>query len=100
MIYVNLILSAVLLLCALALVTSQHKTRNLIVTIDNEQVQQRVLEDEYNKLRMEIATFTKESHVERVAKSKLGMHLNSQKSPDFIQLVPPLPRHQADEKKD
>ena len=42
----NLILLAVLVVCALALVTSQHKARKLFVEFEQEQERTRALEEQ------------------------------------------------------
>jgi len=47
---VNLILLAVLIACALSLVTSRHDARRLFVELEREQLRTRQLETEYGQL--------------------------------------------------
>ena len=82
----NLILLAVLVVCALALVTSQHKARKLFVEFEQEQERTRALEVEFGQLQLEQSTWAMHGRIEKIASDRLRM-----RSPDSkrIQLVPP-----------
>ena len=69
----NLLLLLVLVVCALGLVTSQHKSRKLFTELDREQERGRALEVEYGQLQLESSTWGLHSRVERIAGSALGM---------------------------
>ncbi len=69
----NLLLLAVLVACALGLVTSQHKARKLFSDLEREQVRSRDLDVEYGRLQLEASTWGLHARVEKVASGALGM---------------------------
>jgi len=82
----NLLLLAVLVACALGLVTSQHKTRKLHSALEREQERARELDIEHGQLQLEAGTWGLHQRVQRIAASVLGM-----RAPDArrVRLVPP-----------
>ena len=84
----NLLLLAVLVACALGLVTSQHKARKLFSELERSQQRARELDIEHGRLQLEAATWSLHPRVERIAVSVLGMRL-----PDPRRVRPvPAPR--------
>ncbi len=69
----NLLLLLVLVVCALGLVTSQHKSRKLFSELERAQERGRALEVEYGQLQLESSTWGLHSRVERIAAGTLGM---------------------------
>jgi cell division protein FtsL len=69
----NLLLLAVLVACALGLVTSQHKARKLYSELEREQERARELDIEQGQLQLEAGTWGLHQRVERIAASVLGM---------------------------
>ena len=69
----NLLLLLVLVVCALGLVTSQHKSRKLFSELEREQQRGRALAVEYGRLQLESSTWGLHSRVERIATGTLGM---------------------------
>ena len=69
----NLLLLAVLVACALGLVTSQHKARRLFSDLEREQNRARELEAEYGRLQLEASTWGLHARVERIATGTLGL---------------------------
>ena len=69
----NLLLLAVLVACALGLVTSQHRARKLFSELEREQSRARELEIEYGRLQLEASTWGLHARVEKVAAGTLGM---------------------------
>ena len=69
----NLLLLLVLVVCALGLVTSQHKARKLFTDLEREQARARELEVEYGRLQLEASTWGLHARVEKVAAGTLGM---------------------------
>ena len=68
----NLLLLAVLVACALGLVTSQHKSRKLFSELEREQARARELDVEYGQLQLEASTWGLHRRVEKLA-AGLGM---------------------------
>jgi cell division protein FtsL len=69
----NLLLLAVLVACALGLVTSQHKGRKLFSELERERERARELDIEYGRLQLEASTWGLHSRVERIAAGTLGL---------------------------
>jgi cell division protein FtsL len=69
----NLLLLAVLVACALGLVTSQHKARKLFADVEREQARARELDVEHGQLQLEASTWGLHRRIEKIAVSALGM---------------------------
>jgi cell division protein FtsL len=70
---VNLALLAVAVVCALAVVTSSHRARNLFVELEREQNRMHDLEVEWGQLQLEQSTWANHARIEKIARDKLGM---------------------------
>ena len=82
----NLILLAVLIACALGLVSSQHQARKLFGELAREEERSRQLGVEYGQLQLEAATWAVHSRVERIAARQLRMRVPDAKR---LQMVRP-----------
>jgi cell division protein FtsL len=71
----NLLLLAVLVACAIGLVTSQHKARNLFSNLEREQNRARELDIDYGRLQLEASTWGLHQRVEKIAAGTLGMRV-------------------------
>ena len=69
----NLLLLAVLVACAIGLVTSQHRARKLFSELEREQNRSRELDIEYGRLQLEASTWGLHQRVEKIAAGSLGM---------------------------
>ncbi len=69
----NLILFAVLLACALSVVTSQHKARKLYIELQAQQNQAKQYEIEWGQLQLEQSTWATHARIEQIAASHLQM---------------------------
>lgn len=93
MVRLNLILLAVLVACALALVTSQHQSRKLYVELQKEQDMARQLDVEWGQLQLEQGTWAMHARIEKIATRALGMRVPE---PARVRAVTPAP---AEEKR-
>ena len=73
MVKVNLLLLAVLVGCALSLVTSRHQARKLFVELGREQALARGYEVEYGQLQLEQSTWSMPARVEKIAREQLRL---------------------------
>ncbi len=71
----NLLLLAVLVVCALSLVTSRHQARKLFVDLEREQSRSRAYETEYGQLQLEQSTWAMPARVEKIAREQLRMQM-------------------------
>jgi cell division protein FtsL len=75
MVKMNLLLLAVLVGCALSLVTSRHQARKLFVELEREQAFARGYEVEYGQLQLEQSTWGMPARVEKIAREQLRLQL-------------------------
>jgi len=85
----NLVLLAILVACALGLVTAQHQARKKHTELERETTRTRELDIEYGQLQLEASTWGLHSRVERIAGSALGMRVPE---PRRVRLVAPEPK--------
>lgn len=88
MIKINLALAGILVVCALMLVTSQHKARKLFVELQREQEVAKQHEVEFGQLQLEQSTWAMHSRVEKIAANNLQMRVPPATR---VHLVPPPP---------
>jgi len=69
----NLLLLVLLALCAIGLVTAQHKARRLVTTLEQEQTRAHSLDVEYGQLQLEQSTYAMHARIERIAGERLKM---------------------------
>ncbi len=69
----NMTLLLVLVVCALALVTSQHRARKLFQELEREQELARQLDVEYGQLQLEMSTWATHPRIEKIARERLRM---------------------------
>jgi len=85
MVRLNLLLLAVLVACALSLVTSRHQARKLFVELERERAAARGYETEYSQLQLEQSTWAMPARTEKIAREQLKMQLPG---PGRIERVP------------
>ena len=72
---VNLVLLALVIGCALAVVTAQHQARKLYVELQKEQELAKQLEVEWGQLQLEQSTWAMHARIEKIAARELGMRV-------------------------
>ena len=75
MIKLNIVLSIFLVVCALALVTSQHNARKLFTELTREQEAAKQIDVEWGQLQLEQSTWAMHARVEKIASGQLMMHV-------------------------
>jgi cell division protein FtsL len=88
---VNLLLLAVLVACALSLVTSRHQARRLFVELTRAQSEARAYETEFGQLQLEQSTWGMPARVEKVAREHLRMQLPTAARTEVV----PMPKGDA-----
>jgi cell division protein FtsL len=84
----NLILLAILVACALSVVTTQHTARKLYVELQKEQDLAKQLAIEWGQLQLEQSTWAMHARIEKIASGQLMMRVPP---PSRTQIVPPEP---------
>ena len=82
----NLVLVAIAIVCALGVVTAQHKSRKLFVELQAEKTAAHQLDVEWGQLQLEQSTWAMHSRVERVAGQYLHMRVPP---PSRVRIVQP-----------
>jgi cell division protein FtsL len=83
---VNVLLLALVMLCAVGVITSQHRARKVFVELEAEQSTAKKLDEEYTQLRLEQSTWATNKRVESVAAKSLGMRLPEPESTVIVTL--------------
>ncbi|MDO9225135.1 MAG: cell division protein FtsL [Pseudomonadota bacterium] len=73
MVKLNLVLVAVLVACALSVVSARHQARTSFIALQAEQAHARALDVEWGQLQLEISTWLMHNRVEKVARDRLKM---------------------------
>lgn len=69
----NIVLALLLLICAMALVTAQHRARKLFVDHERSRAASRQLETRWNELQVQQTQFAKTSLIDAKARQEMGM---------------------------
>jgi len=69
----NLLLLALLTVCALGVVTAQHKARKLFADLEREQARTKALDVEWGQLELETRTWALPSRIDKLARERLEM---------------------------
>jgi len=86
----NLLLLALVITCALGVITSQHQARKLFIDLETEQAATKRLGEEFTQLTLEQSTWGTHKRIEALASKSLGM-----KIPDASSTVVVTPRSAA-----
>lgn len=84
---INILLTLILIGCALSVVTSQHKARKLFLELEKEQELAQQLAVEWGQLQLEQSTWAKHTRVEKIAREQLQMRVPDAPHIRVIQLT-------------
>ena len=84
----NVILLLAVVICALSVVTSQHKARKLYIELQKEKEHAQQMDVEWGQLQLEQSTWATPARVEKIATQQLQMHLPKSGEVQFIRVEP------------
>jgi cell division protein FtsL len=84
----NAVLLLAVVLCALSVVTSQHKARKLFIELQKGKDLAQQMEVEWGQLQLEQSTWATPARVEKVAARQLQMQLPRNGQVQFIRVEP------------
>jgi cell division protein FtsL len=84
----NGLLLAAVVICALSVVTSQHKARKLFIKLQNEKEHAQQMDVEWGQLQLEQSTWATPARVEKIASQQLQMQLPKNGQVKFIRVEP------------
>lgn len=70
-----MILLLAVVVCALGVVTSQHRARKLFQDLEREQERAKQLDIEFGQLQLELSTWATHPRIEQIARERLKMRL-------------------------
>ena len=80
----NVLLLAIVVICALSVVTSRHKARKLYVSLQQEKDNAQKIEVEWGQLQLEQSTLAKLARIEKIATQRLQMQLPQKEQIRYI----------------
>jgi len=69
----NVVLALLLMVCALALIQSQHRSRTYFVELERLKKQAHVLDEQWGQLQLEQSTWASPARVDTLARTRLGL---------------------------
>ena len=84
----NALLLAAVVVCALSVVTSQHKARKLFIKLQSEKERAQQMDVEWGQLQLEQSTWATPARVEKIAAQQLQMQLPGNGQVQFIRVEP------------
>lgn len=84
----NLFLLLLAIVCALGVVTSQHKARKSFVELQGEKDKAQQMEVEWGQLQLEQSTLALPVRVEKIASRQLQMQIPQGKQIQFVRIEP------------
>jgi len=69
----NVVLALVLIVCALAVIQSQHRSRTYFVELERLKKQAHGLDEQWGQLQLEQSTWANPARVDTVARTRLGL---------------------------
>ncbi|OZA25997.1 MAG: cell division protein FtsL [Hydrogenophilales bacterium 17-61-9] len=69
----NVVLALVLVVCALAVIQAQHRSRTYFVELERLKKEARALEEQWGKLQLEQSTWANPARVDAFARTQLGL---------------------------
>ena len=69
----NVVLALMLVVCALAVIQSQHRARTYFVELERLKKEARVLDEQWGQLQLEQGTWANPARVDAVARTRLGL---------------------------
>ncbi|MDD5330698.1 MAG: cell division protein FtsL [Sulfuricella sp.] len=82
----NLLLVLIVTVCAMGVVTAQHKARKIFIELEQEQQLAKKMEVEWGQLQLEQSTWAMHTRIEKIATDTLQMQVPD---PARIQVVRP-----------
>lgn len=69
----NLVLTALLVMCALSVIKAQYQARNLFIELGRIDQQARQLDIDWSQLQLDQSTLGKHARIEEIARTELNM---------------------------
>jgi cell division protein FtsL len=77
-----------MIVCALGVVTSQHKARKLFIALKQEKDRSQQMEVDWDRLQLEQSTLALPTRVDKIASHQLQMQMPQSKQIQFVRNAP------------
>lgn len=88
MLRLNFVLLAILIACAVGIITAQNKARRLFVDLQQTEADARKMDIEFGQLQLEQSTWAMHSRVEKLALERLYLRLPTPERTQLVGLYP------------
>jgi len=85
---INVLLLLAVVLCALSVITSQHKARKMFIELQQEKKLAQQMEVEWGQLQLEQSTWATPARVEKIATRQLQMQVPEDGQIQLLRLEP------------
>ena len=69
----NIVLALILIVCALAVIQAQHRSRTYFVGLERLKKEARLLDEQWGQLQLEQSTWANPARVDTLARSRVGL---------------------------
>ena len=69
----NVVMALVLVMCALAVIQAQHRSRTYFVELERLKKEARALDEQWGQLQLEQSTWANPARVDTLARSRIGL---------------------------
>jgi cell division protein FtsL len=69
----NIVLALLLMVCAMAVIQAQHRSRTYFVELERLKKQAHVLDEQWGQLQLEQSTWANPARVDTLARTRLGL---------------------------
>ena len=69
----NVVMALALVVCALAVIQAQHRSRTYFVELERLKKEARVLDEQWGQLQLEQSTWANPARVDALARTRLGL---------------------------
>jgi cell division protein FtsL len=70
---INVVLALMLIVCALAVIQAQHRSRTYFVGLERLKKEARLLDEQWGQLQLEQSTWANPARVDALARSRVGL---------------------------
>ena len=69
----NIVMALILVVCALAVIQAQHRSRTYFVELERLKKEARALEEQWGQLQLEQSTWANPARVDTLARTRIGL---------------------------
>ena len=83
----NIVLALLLIVCALAVIQAQHRSRTYFVGLERLKKEARLLDEQWGQLQLEQSTWANPARVDTLARTRIGL-ISPPQERIYVETVP------------